>query len=140
MLCFSRDSISWEKVAARQVLTYPVLGKGHGSTGVALPVLRDGTGDQETSGDFAGLFLPSGGKTGGVGDVDGDYTGKRAQILGADGQSGSQPVATMEGIKPAQVLVNKGVCRALSHSDANGQMERAEGAEPTRPCQRRGRR
>jgi integrase len=57
------------------------------------------------------------------------YTQGRAQILGAAGQNGSQPVATIEGTKPAQVVVNEGVWRGLSHSDANGQMERAKGFE-----------
>jgi hypothetical protein len=57
------------------------------------------------------------------------YTQLYAQILGGRGQNGSQPVATSEGIEPAQVLVNEGVCRGLSHSDAKGQMERAKGFE-----------
>jgi len=58
------------------------------------------------------------------------YTQIRAQILGGNGQNGSQPVATIEGPKPVQVVVNEWVWRGLSHSDANGQMERAKGFNP----------
>ena len=59
------------------------------------------------------------------------YTQGHAQILGGNGQNGSQPVATIEGTKPAQVLVNEGVWRGLSQPDAGGQMERAKGFEPS---------
>jgi hypothetical protein len=38
-----------------------------------LPVLRAATAYQETSGEFAGLLGKDGGKTGGVGDIDGGY-------------------------------------------------------------------
>jgi hypothetical protein len=60
------------------------------------------------------------------------YTQGRAQISGGNGQNGSQPVAMSEGAKPAQVVANAGVCHGLSHSDANGQMERAKGFESWR--------
>ena len=40
---------------------------------LAPPNLRDATADQKTGGEIAGAFLPHGGKTGGVGDLDGGY-------------------------------------------------------------------
>jgi hypothetical protein len=45
-----------------------------------MPVLRVATADQETSGEFAGLFHPHGGKTGGVGDIDGGYHPGRGAV------------------------------------------------------------
>jgi integrase len=55
----------------------------------------------------------------------------RAQILGADGQNGSQSVANGEGTKIDKTTANKGVCHGLAHSVAVGQMERATGFEPS---------
>ncbi len=60
-----------------------------------------------------------------------DHTQIRAQILGATGQNVAQAGATSEGNGHAETPVNGGVCRALAHADAKGQMERAKGFEPS---------
>jgi hypothetical protein len=59
------------------------------------------------------------------------YTQIRAQILGGNGQNGSHPDETSEGLKSGKTLVNKGVCHGLVHPVAGGQMERAKGFEPS---------
>ena len=59
------------------------------------------------------------------------YTQIRAQILGANGQNGAQPDTAGEGTKPAQVVVNDGVCHGLARCGAGGEMERAKGFEPS---------
>jgi hypothetical protein len=59
------------------------------------------------------------------------YTQIRAQILGGNGQNGSQSDAASEGLKSEKTLVNKGVCHGLAHTVAGGQMERAKGFEPS---------
>jgi len=59
------------------------------------------------------------------------YTQLYAQILGADGQNGSQPGAASEGTKRAQVLVNGGVSHGLAQCGGGGQLERAKGFEPS---------
>jgi len=60
-----------------------------------------------------------------------DHTQIRAQILGAKGQNGSQPVAKSSDSKSDKTLENKGGCHGLAHCGAGGQMERAKGFEPS---------
>jgi integrase len=57
------------------------------------------------------------------------YTQIRAQILGADGQNGSQADAKGEGTKSEKSPVNKGVWQGLARCVAVGEMERAKGFE-----------
>jgi integrase len=59
------------------------------------------------------------------------YTQIRAQIPGAEGQNGSQAVATGEGNGSAKALGNDGLSRVLSHVVAEKEMERAKGFEPS---------
>jgi integrase len=61
------------------------------------------------------------------------YTQIRAQILGADGQNESQPVASAEGQEQAKTPVNGGVRHGLAQCVAGGEMERAKGFEPAQP-------
>jgi hypothetical protein len=58
-----------------------------------------------------------------------DHTQIRAQILGAAGQNVAQAGAASEGKEHEKTPVNSGVCRALAHGVAVGQMERAKGFE-----------
>ena len=60
-----------------------------------------------------------------------DSTQIRAQILGAEGQNGAQPVAWSEGVKPHESIVNGGVCPVLSLPVATSEMERVKGIEPS---------
>ena len=55
----------------------------------------------------------------------------RAQILGADGQNVTQPVAVSEGKKSDKPLVNDGVCLGLAPLVAEMKLERAKGFEPS---------
>jgi len=55
----------------------------------------------------------------------------RAQISGAEGQNGAQPVASSEGVKPHESPVNGGLCPVLSLPVANSEVERAKGIEPS---------
>ncbi len=55
-----------------------------------------------------------------------DHTQIRAQILGAEGQNGSLPVAKCEEIALSQVPQNKAFSPSLTHPVACGQMERAK--------------
>jgi len=55
----------------------------------------------------------------------------RAQILGAAGQNGSQPVAKVVEGETQQNPLPDGVCRGLSWSVAGKEMERAKGFEPS---------
>jgi integrase len=60
----------------------------------------------------------------------GGCTQIRAQISGAEGQNGAQPVASSEGVKPHESLVNGGFCPVLSLPVATSEMERVKGIEP----------
>jgi integrase len=61
----------------------------------------------------------------------GNYTQIRAQISGAEGQNGAQPVASSERVKPHESLVNGGLCPVLSLPVATTEVERAKGIEPS---------
>jgi len=61
----------------------------------------------------------------------GGYTQIRAQISGAEGQNGAQPVAASEGSKAAKNPVNGGVWRTLAQADEYRELERAKGFEPS---------
>ena len=55
----------------------------------------------------------------------------RAQNSGADGQNGSQPVASKLNENLAKIPVNAGSSRVLSLSVVGGGLERAKGFEPS---------
>jgi integrase len=59
------------------------------------------------------------------------YTQIRAQISGAEGQNGSQAVATVVNGKSEERPMFDGVRRVLSQGDAEKEMERAKGFEPS---------
>jgi hypothetical protein len=60
-----------------------------------------------------------------------DYTQIRAQISGSEGQNLAQPVAEPEALNGAKPSVNGGDCPILAGCDANGELERAKGFEPS---------
>src|SRR5262245_6631591 len=59
------------------------------------------------------------------------YTQIRAQISGAGGQNGSQPVAASKDTGSAGSPVKDGLCRTLAQVDAEEEMERVKGIEPS---------
>jgi hypothetical protein len=59
------------------------------------------------------------------------YTQIRAQNLGGNGQTVSQPDANNGGSNPHETPVNIGVCHVLSQPVASCQMERVKGIEPS---------
>jgi integrase len=61
----------------------------------------------------------------------GGCTQIRAQISGAEGQNGAQPVASGEEVKHHESPVNGGDGRALAHCVATSEMERVKGIEPS---------
>src|ERR1035437_588060 len=61
----------------------------------------------------------------------GGYTQIRAQISGAEGQNGAQPVASSEGVKHHESPVSGGDGRALAQWVATNEVERVKGIEPS---------
>ena len=61
----------------------------------------------------------------------GTYTQWRAQILGPAGQNLTRPGAGCEGMDSNKTLVNGGVCLGQAPLDAEKEMERAKGFEPS---------
>ena len=61
----------------------------------------------------------------------GGCTQIRAQISGAEGQNGAQPVASNEGVKPHGRPANGGFWPVLSLPVATSEMERVKGIEPS---------
>ncbi|MGA2540220.1 MAG: tyrosine-type recombinase/integrase, partial [Verrucomicrobiota bacterium] len=59
------------------------------------------------------------------------YTQIRAQILGGNGQTVSQPGAKSGEPNHEETLVNRGVCHVLSQPVTSCQMERVKGIEPS---------
>jgi hypothetical protein len=59
------------------------------------------------------------------------YTQIRAQILGGNGQTVSQPDAKTGESNPTETLVNRDVCHVLSQPVTSCQMERVKGIEPS---------
>ena len=59
------------------------------------------------------------------------YTQIRAQILGGNGQTVSQPGAKSGESNLTETLVNRGVCHVLSQPVTSCQMERVKGIEPS---------
>jgi hypothetical protein len=59
------------------------------------------------------------------------YTQIRAQILGGNGQTVSQPGAKSGESNPTETLVNRGICHGLSQPVTSCQMERVKGIEPS---------
>jgi len=60
-----------------------------------------------------------------------DSTQIRAQISGAEGQNGAQPVASSEGVKSHESLINGGVCPVLSRPVVENGLERVKGIAPS---------
>ena len=58
------------------------------------------------------------------------YTQIRAQILGGNGQSVSQPGAKSKS-NPTETLADRGICHVLSQPVTSCQMERVKGIEPS---------
>jgi len=59
------------------------------------------------------------------------YTQIRAQILGGNGQTVSQPGAKSGESNLTESLVNGGICHVLSQPVTSCQMERVKGIEPS---------
>jgi integrase len=59
------------------------------------------------------------------------YTQIRAQISGAEGQNGAQPVAASKGVNHHESPVNGGDGHALAQCVATSEMERVKGIEPS---------
>jgi hypothetical protein len=59
------------------------------------------------------------------------YTQIRAQILGGNGQTVSQPGAKSGESNPTESLVNRGICHVLSQPATSCQLERVKGIEPS---------
>jgi len=57
------------------------------------------------------------------------YTQIRAQILGGNGQTVSQPGAKSGESNPTESLVNRGICHVLSQPATSCQLERVKGIE-----------
>jgi len=59
------------------------------------------------------------------------YTQIRAQNLGGNGQTVSQPGAKSEVSNPTESLVNREICHGVSQPVTSCQMERVKGIEPS---------